>query len=137
MAFYNIKTIQQIHSALKDETEVLKRSNLVYKIPCSCGKAYIGQTKQRLGVRVNQHKNDCKNDHFLKKEKTALATHHFDTGHSFKFDEVTILDYEDNWLKRNISEMIFIKTNNTVNLRTDTNHLSVLYSDILKMLAKR
>ncbi|CAG5092502.1 Protein of unknown function [Cotesia congregata] len=35
----------------------------------------------------------------------------------------SIFDIEDNWFKRNISEMIHIKRNNTVNLRTDTNNL--------------
>ncbi|XP_044753711.1 uncharacterized protein LOC123313079 [Coccinella septempunctata] len=38
---------------------------------------------------------------------------------------------EENWLKRNISEMIQIKLNDTVNNRTDTQNLSSIYANIL------
>ncbi|KAI4492377.1 hypothetical protein M0804_002168 [Polistes exclamans] len=105
--------INSIYTKLKDRVDKLEQSNLVYKIPCVCDKCYIGQTKQKLKKRLDQHKNDCKPMNAQKSNITALAEHHFSTGHNFKFDETNILDKEDNWYKRNISEMYHITNNNT------------------------
>ncbi|KAI4474386.1 hypothetical protein M0804_014887 [Polistes exclamans] len=114
--------INSIYTKLKDKVDKLEQSNLVYKIPYVCDKCYIGQTKQKLKKRLQQHKNDCKPINAQKSNITALAEHHFITGHKFKFDETNILDKEDSWYKRNISEMYHITKNNTVNYRTDTRH---------------
>ncbi|KAI4478529.1 hypothetical protein M0804_011852 [Polistes exclamans] len=56
-----------------------------------------GQTKQKLKKRLDQHRNDSKPKNAQKTNTTALAEHHFKTGHIFKFDETKILDKEDNW----------------------------------------
>ncbi|KAI4476158.1 hypothetical protein M0804_013821 [Polistes exclamans] len=74
----------------------LKQLNLVYKIPCECEKCYIRQTKQKLKKRLEQHKNDCKPTNAQEINTTALAEHHFKTGHKFIFEETAILDREDN-----------------------------------------
>ncbi|XP_057322507.1 uncharacterized protein LOC130665896 [Microplitis mediator] len=131
LAFYNLLKISSVYTKLKDPIKKEQQSCIVYKIPCSCDFCYIGQTKQYLESRIKQHVNDCKEHNYLKDNKTALASHHFDNQHTFSFDKVIILDKEGNWLKRNISEMIHIKVNDTVNKRTDTNNLSILYNDIL------
>ncbi|KAI4484545.1 hypothetical protein M0804_007111 [Polistes exclamans] len=64
--------------------------------------------------RLDQHKNDCKPINVNKTNTTALAEHHLKTGHTFKFDAATILDLEENWYKRNISETYHICNNNTL-----------------------
>ncbi|KAI4476743.1 hypothetical protein M0804_013360 [Polistes exclamans] len=97
LVFYNLVKINSIYTKLKDRVDKLEQSNLVYKIPCICDKCYIGQTKQKLKKRLEQHKNDCKPMNAQKSNITALAEHHFSTGHNFKFDETNILDKEDNW----------------------------------------
>ncbi|KAI4476760.1 hypothetical protein M0804_013304 [Polistes exclamans] len=56
-----------------------------------------GQTKHKLKKRLEQHRNDSKPKNAQKTNTTALAEHHFKTGHNFKFDETKILDKEDNW----------------------------------------
>ncbi|KAI4476880.1 hypothetical protein M0804_013207 [Polistes exclamans] len=89
-----------------DVVDKLEQSNLVYKIPCVCDKCYIGQTKQKLKKRLEQHKNDCKPINAQKSNITALAEHHFTTGHKFKFDETNILDKEDNWACRRAFESL-------------------------------
>ncbi|KAI4476481.1 hypothetical protein M0804_013552 [Polistes exclamans] len=95
--FYNLFKINSIYTKLKDRVDKLEQSNLLYKIPCVCDKCYIGQTKQKLKKRLEQHKNDCKPTNAQKSNITALAEHHFSTGDNFKFDEKNILDKEDNW----------------------------------------
>ena len=34
-------------------------SGVVYQVPCSCGKVYIGETIRRLETRIKEHKDAC------------------------------------------------------------------------------
>lgn len=133
LAFYNPKTTNIFFTPLKDKIPPDKKSNIIYKIPCQCDKTYVGQTKQYLQSRLQQHRNDCKNTRQVATEKTALAQHHFDTGHRFLFEKAEIVDTEHNYPKRLIGEMIHITLNETVNLRTDTKGLSTTYNYILSL----
>ena len=135
--FYNLKRISSVYSKLKFRTDKLKLSDVVYKIPCSCGLSYVGQTKQWLEKRVYQHKYDCKVTNYLNKDHTALAKHHFETSHRFLFEDVEILDTEPVQRKRNVSEMVQIYLNNTVNLKTDTNNLSNMYNNLLELFKNK
>ena len=49
-----------------------KQSNVVYRIPCSCGQVYIGETKQRLETRLKEHQDACERGMM---EKSAVAEH--------------------------------------------------------------
>lgn len=132
LVFYNLKTVRSLFSGLKDLTPLNNRSNVIYKIPClGCSSCYIGQTKQLLKTRIKQHKYDCDERFRDKENTTALAAHRFAEGHTFDFDSTTIVDYETNRRKRNLSEMIHIKLNDTVNYRTDAEDLSQVYSNLL------
>lgn len=137
LAYYNLLTVNCVYSKLKDDIPKLERSNLIYKVPCSCGFCYIGQTKQRLGDSLRQHKYNCKAHNTLKINKTALASHHFDTGDQFDFENTGILHQESNRTKRNFCEMVFIKTNRTGHLRSDTQGLSSAYNGILQFCKDR
>ncbi|KAG4069855.1 hypothetical protein HA402_009562 [Bradysia odoriphaga] len=46
-----------VFSSVKDKTPVLDQAKVVYEIPCTCEKRYLGKTVQRLETRTNQHKN--------------------------------------------------------------------------------
>nr|CAB3258886.1 kinase D-interacting substrate of 220 kDa-like [Phallusia mammillata] len=39
----------------KDMQGLLNRSSVVYRLKCSCGKTYIGETRRNLGTRVHEH----------------------------------------------------------------------------------
>jgi hypothetical protein len=130
---YNTKTVSLLHTKLKDKTEIGDCSDVVYKIPCNnCGSCYVGQTKQNLRKRIANHKNDCLPGKIHKTEKTALSAHHFDTGHNFKFSQVSILDRESNLSKRLFLEMVHInREKDTINLKSDIDNLSRVYHSIL------
>ncbi|CAD6225143.1 GSCOCG00011813001-RA-CDS [Cotesia congregata] len=141
LVYYNVKQVKSCYTKLKDKTPLLDQFGIIYKIPCECDKCYVGQTRQHLKKRIAQHKYDCKKiklvNHNVLLEveppssSTALALHHLNTGHRFKFEDVSMLDQESHWKKRNIGEMCFIKMNNTINKRTDTQNLSSVYNVIL------
>lgn len=132
-AFYSLKTVNTLFTQLKDKIPKLEKSNVIYKINClGCSGCYIGQTKQKLKNRINNHKNDCKISNIEKENKTALATHCFSTGHCFDFSSVEILDQEVNLSKRLFLEMFYIKKyKNSINLKTDTNNLNGIYNNLI------
>ena len=55
---------------MKDPLPVSKLSNVVYEIPCECGKVYIGETKLQLEIRIKEHKVACERG---QTEKSAVA----------------------------------------------------------------
>lgn len=133
-SFYNIIDInKKFFTNIKDKTPPSMQSGLVYKIPCQdCDKVYVGQTKQYLKDRVRQHKNDGK--HLEAENKTALTQHTHREGHRFNFENVTILDREQHYFRRLLSEMIYIRRNKSVNYREDTNNLSTVYDYMISRI---
>ena len=49
VAFTSGKTLHSLLTQVKDPLPVDKQSMVVYQIPCSCGKVYIGKTIRRPG----------------------------------------------------------------------------------------
>ena len=58
---FNIRTVfksgptfRSFLTKVKDPLPTTKKSNVVYEVPCTCGKVYIGETKRRLsgGFRI-------------------------------------------------------------------------------------
>jgi len=123
----NSKTL---YTKLKPKIPESKQTNVIYKIDCrDCPKTYIGQTKQYLKNRTKEHQNSLRK---INENRTALSNHAIENLHNFDFNNVQILDYEINYKKRNIKEMIHIKkTKNTVNFRTDTDNLSSVYNNLI------
>lgn len=133
IAFYYTKTVGNLFSKLKSQTPKSSQSKLIYKIDCrTCDSCYVGQTKQYLKRRIQNHKQDCAEKYRNKREKTALATHHFDLQHEFDLEEVTILDFQRNLGKRLILEELYINTTKTtVNIKNENSTINLIYKNII------
>lgn len=103
---YNNNKIKNYLSKTKDKINILNRTDVIYKLECSCNKVYIGETSQWLSNRIKQHISDCKNVN-----KTALADHSIYNQHSFNFNKVKILDTESSTKARRHLESIYITKN--------------------------
>ena len=66
----------------KDKQNHLRCSSLVYKVTCTCGSNYIGQTCRNLITRINKHKFDQRSE--VCKQLLAKPTHRF----NFKQPEI-------------------------------------------------
>lgn len=128
----NFKTINNLYSKLKDSTPLLMQSNVVYQLQCSTcdnNKFYIGQTSQLLKNRITGHRSDIKKN----LQRCTLATHVNDLNHNINFQDVKILNIEQNSIKRNFLEMYQINKNkNSINKKSDIQHLSNIYVFLLK-----
>ena len=55
--FTPVSTLRQMLSHPKDPIPTMKKSGVVYRIPCAdCGKSYVGQTGRNLSLRIKEHK---------------------------------------------------------------------------------
>ena len=116
----------------KDELELNKRTNVVYKFNCKdCVACYIGQTKRHLEIRIKEHQNGIKKH---ESNYSVVSNHRVACNHDFNWSSVSILHSEDNLKKREISEMIYIKKHkDSINLQKDTDNLNPIYDSILNV----
>ena len=52
VVFKSGRTLRSMLTKVKDTLPLGKQSNVVYRIPCSCGQVYIGETRRRLETRL-------------------------------------------------------------------------------------
>ncbi|KAJ8976937.1 hypothetical protein NQ317_012222 [Molorchus minor] len=114
-----------------NKDNIFNSSNMIYCMTClDCDKKYIGQTCRKLKDRITAHKSDIRNN----KQSCTLARHVVDHNHSIDYENVKILDTENNLHKRLFLEMAHIfKEDNTMNARTDIESLSILYTYLLSL----
>ena len=102
--------ISQLLRPVKDDLGL--RTPGIYKIPCECGKVYIGQTGRTVQDRIKEHQRCIKLADF---DKSAVAEHSLLTGHRILFSSTTVVDKATNYYDRIIKEAIHIKINDTFN----------------------
>ena len=77
----------------------------VYRIPCSCGLVYIGETKRSVSTRVSEHERCTR---LMRTSGSALAEHKLDTGHQINFSDAKILARGSHFFGRKIREAVEI-----------------------------
>jgi predicted GIY-YIG superfamily endonuclease len=80
--------------------------NVVYQIPCNCGKVYVGETGRPWQTRIKEHKANIR---LGKLEGNLLAQHAWDTGHTILFQNSKILLKERHAKRRRIKEALIMK----------------------------
>ena len=99
------KSLVNIIKSGKQVSELLDRTNVVYKIECKQFMyAYISETKHASKKRVDEDKKNTNS-------QAVINCHKKNYNRDFAWDDVKILDYESNWYKRRTSEMLDIVAN--------------------------
>ena len=89
----------------KENQPLMYRNNVVYKLTCSCGSTYIGQTRRNLQLRMNEH-----NPKFKHTQETDVTKHLLENpGHTINFDQPQILTSACNTKELLIKETILIQ----------------------------
>lgn len=139
IAHKTCNTLGSLFSKMKDRTEKLDRSNIVYKIPCkgndnsNCNKLYIGTTKNKLKTRLAGHRSDQRYK-YTSSHKTALTSHCAKYHHTPDFENTTVLNTETNYKKRFMLEMLqIINTPITqrINFKMDTDNVAQNYRHLI------
>ena len=97
----------------KDPADPNQQDGIVYKIPCECGKVYIGETGRPIQERIKEHDRDIR---FARTQNSAVSEHANITGHKPLWKEVKFIDKEKHWYTRKVKEAIHISLNpNNIN----------------------
>jgi len=73
----------------KDTVDPDKQDGVVYRIPCECGKVYIGETGRSMQKRIKEHDRDIR----LARTQTSTVSEHANkTGHHPLWNEVKFID---------------------------------------------
>ena len=98
---------------IKDRTPKHMKHNVVYKLECSCGKYYIGQTERCLEVRVGEHKKTCG-------QLTTVGEHCAENPtHTINYDNVQILGSTDKFRLKYLESLLIQKHWSTGSLLND------------------
>lgn len=99
----------------KDKTQREQNSNIIYKLSCNdCNASYVSQTRER--ERRDNCRLEWKNRNNIKlapSKHSVIFKYIIETNHNFNWKNVNILDFEMNFRKRAISEMIHMKDQET------------------------
>jgi hypothetical protein len=82
------------------------RTPRVYRIPCECSRAYIGQAGHSVDIRLKEHQRHIRLKH---PDKSAIAEHIIDQGHRIQFHNSSILATKTRYMDRIVREAIEIE----------------------------
>ncbi|KAJ4432356.1 hypothetical protein ANN_20975 [Periplaneta americana] len=86
--FLPTKQIRNMLRSSKDKRDKLLSAG-VYRIPCSCGKVYIGTTQRSVRTRLTEHNRNCRLGQI---DKSAVAAYAYQEGdHNIRFKDTDIL----------------------------------------------
>ena len=88
----------------KDSTGL--RTPGIYKIPCECGKVYIGQSGRSIQLRLKEHDRHIR---LAQPDKSAVAQNSFNHDQVIKLQDTEVLDTKINYMDRLIREAIEIE----------------------------
>ena len=90
----------------KDALEPDKQEGVVYKIPCECGKVYIGETGRAMKDRIKEHDRDIRLAHT---QTSAVSEHANKTGHFPLWNQVKFIDRDPHRYTLRVKEAIHIR----------------------------
>ena len=129
------RKLQQYLGTPKDRRDPLQAAG-VYRIPCSCGKVYIGTTKRSINTRISEHKRNCR---LGQTEKSAVAEHALlDGEHKIMFENTDVLSTTSHYSTRIHLEAIEIhKHTNNFNKKEEGINIPAIWHTILENTRKK
>ena len=73
----------------KRALEPTKQNGVVYKIPCECGKVYMGETGRSMRKRITEHDRNIR---FVRTQTCAASGHAYETGHILIWSDAKFID---------------------------------------------
>nr|XP_054760972.1 uncharacterized protein LOC129267271 [Lytechinus pictus] len=107
------RSSHKLHAALYTHKDVKPSASRpgVYRIACSCGKVYIGETGRNLTTRLKEHQNSYNK---WECEKSAIAKHANQLQHKILWEDAKLLTSIKHWHTRRVREAIEITQHDTV-----------------------
>ena len=113
---HNVKTIftssPNLKSLLCDNKSKLPLNSQpgVYKLDCSCGSSYIGETKKKISTRLQEHQRDILKERWA---STGCSEHAQNCEGTFEWDSNVTIAVENKYRLRKIREALEIRRRKT------------------------
>ncbi|KYN24384.1 hypothetical protein ALC57_04021 [Trachymyrmex cornetzi] len=129
IAYRGIQKLSGLIRVQKDPLPTTSQADVVYRLDCKdCDASYVGQTSRCVKVQMSEYKNHINRN---TSQTSVITEHKLQTSHDFDWDNIKILNKENNWNKRLLSEMIYIKKQkHGLNLQNDMFLLDPLYESL-------
>ena len=79
----------------KEAVDPAKQNGVTYRIPCECGKVYIGETGRPMQDRIKEHDRGIQ---LARTDTSAVSEHAHKTGHKPLRNEVKFIDRDPHLL---------------------------------------
>ena len=83
-----------------------KQDGVVYRIPCECGKVYIGETGRSMQERIKERDRDIR---LACTQTSAISEHANKTSHHPLWNKVKFIDRDSHWYARRVKKAIHIR----------------------------
>ena len=102
-------------SSLLPSNKKMESKSVIYKIQCSCGDNYVGETKVGFPNRMKQHESLIERD--SEDTHSEIIQHHHAKKWQCLFDptKAIILDNETSYRRRKVKETIYSNIVNSIN----------------------
>ena len=90
----------------KDAVDPAKQDGVVYRIPCECGKVYIGETGRPMQDRIKEHDRDIR---LARTETSVVSELAHNTGNKPLWNEVKLINRDPYYYTRRVKEAIHIR----------------------------
>ena len=100
------KSETTLRSHLVDTVDPANQDGVVYRIPCECGKVYIGETGRSMHERIKEHDRDIR---LARSQTSAVSEQAHKTCHYPLWNEVKFIDRDSHWYTRRVKEAMHIR----------------------------
>ncbi|XP_022091292.1 hydroxyacid oxidase 1-like [Acanthaster planci] len=96
-----LQTLHNLLTSHKDQRQNPHRRPGVYRIPCQCGKVYIGETGRDLPTLLNEHKAHGRKGEL---EKSSIIKHSHTEDHQINWSQAELITSIGRWYPRRIEK---------------------------------
>lgn len=87
VVFKSQRTLRSILTNVKNRPVAEKVKKVVFKLNCSCGSTYVGETGRTLELHLKEHQRTVKN----KQTTNGIAVHANNSHHSIHWDSAEVI----------------------------------------------